>query len=289
MRAAGDGLILVGHTPDELTGEQLLGRVALMDTKGLIHHKLDERTVFAIEGVTGDAVWLTRKTATHDLSANAIDTLAPIPGVAEAIAAHPVLSTTYDVLGTYDGKAVLQGANSRSYTVDTSGTIETLAEGVAVDKPAARSSGKRDEVRPRLEPIPKKGSARDVKIRAALDNPTAFSDSRAALGSDSPDLLVHSTALATGSVSSQISRVAPSGDIVWSATLAELAAPVTVADAETTLVALTPRGGATWLLIRASKMSRHQQTDYYEVEHRLIRLDVNTGKAAESYTVEDKP
>lgn len=289
MRAAGDGLVVVGHIPDELTGEQRLGRIALMDTKGVLQHKLDERTVFAIEGITPEVIWITRKTATRDLSANAIDTLAPKPGIAEAIAAHPVLSTTYDVVGVHEGKAVLQGANRRNYTVDLAGTIETLAKDAAIDEPPATSGGKRDAVRLRLEPIPKKGSDRDVKIHAALDNATAFTDSAAVLGPDSADLLVYSTVLGKGSVSSQLSRVAPSGELLWSATLAELAAPVAIADAEMKLVALTPLGDATWLLIRASKTSRHQQTDYYEVEHRLVRLDVSTGKAAESHTVRNKP
>lgn len=96
-------------------------------------------------------------------------------------------------------------------------------------------------------------------------------------------------AFASGTTSSQISRVAPAGEILWTSTLAELAAPLTLSDAETKLVTLTPRGDAAWLLIRASKTSRHQQTDYYEVEHRLVRLDVKTGAAAESHTVKQKP
>jgi len=288
MQAAGDGLVVVGHIPDELTGEQGLGRIGLMDTKGVIHHKLDERTVFAIEGITPDVIWVTRKTATNDLSANAIDTLAPKAGITEALDGHPVLSTAYDVLGTHDGKAVLQGADSRSYTIDATGAVAKLPEGATVSKPATTTGGKRDQVRLNLEPIPKKGSDRNVKIHAELDNPSLFSDSAAVLGKDSPDILVQSTAFATGSVSSQLSRVAASGEVLWNATLADLAAPVAVADAELKLVALTPLGDATWLLIRASKTSRQQQTDYYEVEHRLVRLDASNGKAAEAHTVKTK-
>ena len=289
MREAGDGLLVVGHIPDEVTGEQRLGRVALLDTNGLIHHKLDERTVFAIEGITPEVIWITRETATGDLSANATDTLEPKPGIAQAIAAHPVLSTTYDVQGMLEGKLVLQGPNSRSYTIDSSGAIEPLAEDAAFEKSPPTSGGKRDQVRLRLEPIPTRGDERGVKIHAALDNATAFSDSTAILGSDSGDLLVHSTVFAKGSVSPQISRVAPTGDLLWTATLDELAAPVTIGEAELKLVALTPLGDATWLLIRASNTSRQQQKDYYEVEHRLVQLDVGTGKVAASHTVKNKP
>lgn len=288
MQPAGDGFVLAGHIPDEVTGEQRLGRVALIDTKGLIHHKLDERTVFGIEGITSDVIWITRKTATKDLSANATDTLAPQPAIAKAIAEHPVLSTTCDVLGTHEGKAVLEGADGRSYTIDTAGTIAKLADGASIEKPAATSGGKRDQVALQLEPIPNKGSDRDKKIRAKLDNPTMFSQSAAVLGADSPDILVNSTVLAKGSVSSQLSRVDPSGAIVWDVTLAELAAPVTITDAQTKLVALTSLGDATWLLIRASNSTRHQQTDYYEVEHRLVRIDPSTGNAAEAHTVRIK-
>ncbi len=288
MRAAGGDLLLVGHIPDELTGEQRLGRVALMDTKGIVHHKLDERTVFAIEGVTRDVVWITRNTATRDLSANTIDTLAAKPGIAEAIAAHPVLSTTYDVLGMHEGRPVLEGADSKRYTVDVEGTIETLAKDAAIDPPPATSGGKRDQVRLRLEPIPTQNTERAAKIRAALDNAVAFADGGAVLGGDSPDLLVHSTVFANGSTATQISRVAPSGDVLWSATPEALAGPVAVANAEFELVALTPLGGATWLLVRASNTSRYQQQDYYEVEHRLVRLDASTGTAAESHTVKNR-
>lgn len=289
MQPAGDGLLVVGHIPDEVTGQQRLGRVALMDTNGVIHHKLDERTVFAIEGITPEVIWITRKTATGNLSANSTDTLAPKPGIAQAVAAHPVLSTKYDVLGMHEGKLVLKGANGRSYTIDAAATIETLAEDAAIEKSPPTSGGKRDQVRLRLEPVPKKGDERGLKIHAELDNATAFSDSASILGSDSADLLVKSTVFAKGSVSSQISRVGPSGDILWNATLAELAAPVTIAEAELKLVALTPVGDATWLLIRASNTSRQQQKDYYEVEHRLVQLDVSTGKAAASHTVKNKP
>lgn len=289
MRAAGGGLLVVGQIPDEVTGEQRLGRVALMDTNGLIHHKLEERTACAIEGITAEVIWITRKTATGDLSANATDTLEPKPGIAEAIAAHPVLSTTYEVLGMLEDKLVLRGANNRSYSIDAAGAIEPIAEDAAFDSSPPISGGKRDQGRLRLEPISTRGDERGVKIHAALDNATAFSDSVATLGSDSGDLLVHSTVFAKGSVSPQISRVAPSGDILWTASLAELAAPITVAEAEIKLVALTPLGDAAWLLIRASKMSRQQQTDYYEVEHRLVQLDVSTGQAAASHTVRNKP
>ena len=59
----------------------------------------------------------------------------------------------------HEGKLVLKGANSRSYTIDSAGTIETLAEDAAVDKPPPTSGGKRDQVRLRLEPIPKKGGS----------------------------------------------------------------------------------------------------------------------------------
>ncbi len=289
MQVAGDGFVLAGHIPDEVTGEQRLGRVALMDTKGVIGHKLSERTVFAIEGVTPEVIWITRETATRTLSANATHSLTAKPGIAEALAAHPVLSNTYDVLGMHEGKPVLQGANRRRYTIDAQGAIEELAGSAAVDKTRPPTSGgKRDQVRLRLEPIPNKGDERGVKIHAALDNPTAFTDSPAVLGADSPDLLVQSTAFAKGSVSSQISRVAPSGEILWSATVAELAAPVTVADPKIELVAFTPLGDAAWLLIRASNNTRHQQQDYYEVEHRLVRLEVSTGKAAEAHTVKAK-
>lgn len=48
-------------------------------------------------------------------------------------------------------------------------------------------------------------------------------------------------------------------------------------------------GDTTRLLIRASKTSRHQQNDYYDVEHRLIRLDLATGKPAEAHRVKSKP
>jgi len=287
MQPAGEGFVVAGHIPDEVTGEQRLGRVALMDTNGVIHHKLDERTVFAIEGITSEVIWITRKTATKDLSANTTDTLAPKPGITEAIAAHPVLSTSYDVLGLHEGKLVLQGANSRSYTIDAAGSIEPLTEDTDTEKSPPRSEGNRDQVRPRLEPIPK--SDRGTKIHAALDNASAFTDSATVLGAASPDLVVLSTAFAKGSVSSQISRVGPSGMILWTSSLAELAAPLKLSEAETKLVALTPHGDATWLLIRASKTTRHQQTDYYEVEHRLLRLDVDTGAAAEVSTVRNEP
>ncbi len=289
MQPAGDGLLVVGHIPDALTGEQRLGRIALLDTKGIIQHTLDERTVFAVEGITPEVVWITRKTITGDLSANATDTLAPMPGIGEALAGHPVLSTSYNALGMHGDKLVLEGADSRRYTIDAAGSIETLAEGATIEAPPPTTGGLRDQVGLRLEPLPKGADERNARIHAALDNPTAFTDSTTLLGADSTDLLVQSTVFAEGTASSQISRVSATGDILWSATLAKLAAPLTIQDAETKLVALTPLGDTAWLLIRASTMSRHQQQDYYEVEHRLVRLDVGTGAAAESHTVRARP
>ena len=75
--------------------------------------------------------------------------------------------------------------------------------------------------------------------------------------------------------------------MLWSVAIAELAAPISVNEAETTLVAITRLGDSTWLLIRSENESRARGEQYYEVEHRIVRLDLESGKAAESHRVSD--
>jgi hypothetical protein len=289
MRPVGDNLLVLGHVPKELTGYGQMGRVALVSKEGKILATVDERTTFAVEAVGADVVWLTRETPTGDLSAHDIRTLAPIKGISEAIAAHPVLSNHHEVEGSYAGSPVLVGPNSRKYSINETGKIEQLPDDVEIDEGPPIEGSDRDSARILAEPVRKGASARDDKILETLDNASILSQSPEVLGAETKDVLVQSTLYTTEGMSVQIQRVTPMGEVSWVAAIPDLAKPVSIAGAEAKLVSITRLGGETWLLLRSSKQERHRGEDYYEVEHRIVRLDPETGTAAASHLITGGP
>lgn len=251
--AAGDQLLLVGSVPDELTGYSELHRIALVGTDGRVRKSVDERSVFHVAGVTADVVWLSRGGAPPGLEARALDTLAVEPGIAEALKGHDALAATYDVLGIHEGRAALDGPDGNRYSVDVSGTIAPLAADAPVLPRAAKRVPARDE---------------------------------AVLGTDPPSVLVHGTEFKGGAPLETLGREDANGTTAWTTTVADLAAPVGIKDAKVSLVGTARLGDAVWLVTRASRTTRENQQDYYEVEHRLVRLDPATGTASESHLVQ---
>ncbi|MEM7158346.1 MAG: hypothetical protein AAF799_36240 [Myxococcota bacterium] len=252
--AAGDQLLLVGSVPDELTGYRELNRIALVGTDGAVRKSVDERNAFHVAGVTSDVVWLSRGTAPPGLEARALDTLAPQPGIADALKGHDALAATYDVIGIQDGRAVLDGPDGKRYSVDRSGAIAPLAGDA--------------EVRPKPS---KRVPARDETV----------------LGTDPPSVLVFGSDFQGGAPVETLSREDANGTTAWTTAVTELAAPVGIDEAKVSLVGTARLGESVWLVTRASRTTRRDQQDYYEVEHRLVRLDPATGRATESHLIQN--
>lgn len=279
-----DTLLVAGVSgKDSDVDRRRWSRIALLGLDGELRNIQRQRGPLQVIGVTDDLVWL--RSHERGYHARTLPDLTLVEGMDATVKNHPVLSNRVQTEGFTEDFLVVRGADGKKYSVTRDGTIEKLPEDVEYQRRETRLPTEPKEEA--FEVV--KALQKTIKEAEVLETPSVVTDqrTRGPYRFENPDsVLVKSLEYVKGGRSQELHRVGVDGEVLWSATAAQLMDAFDL-DGQTIFFDwVGAQDGKIVALIELSEYSRGYEGEDYSMHlQKIVEIDPKDGSVVASRDV----